>query len=174
MAEGGAAGARGHPATPGLLWRNSAGVQSNLCRRRSGRTEPPPSPRLRPSASTHSVRHPPRLAGPSPSAFFLHRARPLASGGHAHVRQKRVSYWPSLGGGAGERRASPSSPFWLRLLRLKKGREVAQAMWPTLRSVGGVCGLARYSVAGGFLRTSGPASRVPGLLCGGGRSSSTG
>ncbi|XP_031213584.1 L-2-hydroxyglutarate dehydrogenase, mitochondrial [Mastomys coucha] len=47
-------------------------------------------------------------------------------------------------------------------------------MWPTLRSVGGVCGLARYSVAGGFLRTSGPASGVPGLLCGGGRSSSTG
>ncbi|EDL36602.1 L-2-hydroxyglutarate dehydrogenase, partial [Mus musculus] len=50
---------------------------------------------------------------------------------------------------------------------------VAQAMWPTLRYVGGVCGLARYCVAGGFLRASGPASGVPGLLCGGGRRSSS-
>lgn len=51
--------------------------------------------------------------------------------------------------------------------------EVAQAMWPTLRYVSGVCGQAGCCVTGIFLRARGPASRVPGLLCGGGRSSST-
>ncbi|EDM03526.1 L-2-hydroxyglutarate dehydrogenase (predicted) [Rattus norvegicus] len=46
-------------------------------------------------------------------------------------------------------------------------------MWPTLRYVGGVCGRIGCSVAGGFLRASGPVSGVLGLLCRGGRSSST-
>lgn len=172
VAEGEATGARGRPGTPGLLWRNSAGVESSQCGRRSRRVEPPPGPRLRPSSSYSRRTASLRMAGPSPSAFSLRRARPLARGGHAHVRQKRVFHWPLLGGGAGERSASPLESVQVAAAGVEEG-EVAQAMWPTLRYVGGVCGLARYSVAGGFLRASGPASGGPGLLCGGGRSSSS-
>lgn len=40
--------------------------------------------------------------------------------------------------------------------------EVAQATWPTLGYLGGVCGPDRYSVVGGFLHTSWPVSRVSG------------
>lgn len=58
VAEGEATGARGHPATLGLLWWQSAGVQSSLCPRRSGGVEPPPGARLRPRFSTHGVQRP--------------------------------------------------------------------------------------------------------------------
>jgi hypothetical protein len=134
--------------------------------------EPPPGPRLRPSSSYSRRAASLRLAGPSPSVFSFHGARSLASGDHAHVRQTRVFHWLSSGGGAGERRASPLESVQVAGAGVEGG-EVAQAMWPTLRYVGGVCGLARYCVAGGFLRASGPASGVPGLLCGGGRRSSS-
>ncbi|EGW14422.1 L-2-hydroxyglutarate dehydrogenase, mitochondrial [Cricetulus griseus] len=46
-------------------------------------------------------------------------------------------------------------------------------MWPTLRYMGGACGRARCHFARGFLRARERASAGPGLLCGGGRSSST-
>nr|XP_048271586.1 L-2-hydroxyglutarate dehydrogenase, mitochondrial isoform X1 [Myodes glareolus] len=46
-------------------------------------------------------------------------------------------------------------------------------MWPTLRYLGAACGLARCRFAGGFLPASERTPGGPGLLCGGGRSSST-
>ncbi|XP_038193867.1 L-2-hydroxyglutarate dehydrogenase, mitochondrial isoform X2 [Arvicola amphibius] len=46
-------------------------------------------------------------------------------------------------------------------------------MWPTLRYLGTTCGLARRRFAGGFLPASERTPGGPGLLCGGGRSSST-
>lgn len=76
VAEGEVAGARGHPATPGLLWRNGAGVQSSLCWRRLGRVEPLPGPCLRPRSSTHGVRRPcvepARRPRPFPSTALAH------------------------------------------------------------------------------------------------------
>lgn len=122
MAEGEAAGARGHPATHGLLWQPSAGVGSSQrspeARESGSTTRSPPAPSLLYSRRAASL----RPAGPSPSGFSLRRVRPLASRGHAHGRQKRAFHWPSPGGGAGERRASPVVSFGLQRLRLGKGR----------------------------------------------------
>lgn len=65
-----------------------------------------------------------RRAGPSPSTFSPHRARPLASGGHAHVVLKHVFHWLSLGGGAGERRAAPLESVQAATAEVEEG-EVA-------------------------------------------------
>lgn len=133
--------------------------------------EPPPGPRLCPRSSTHGVRRPcvwPTLRPrPFPSTALAHwpaEATPT----RAKARRSLALAW-----GRGWRAARFTLESFQAAAAEVEGGEVAQAMWPTLRYVGGVCGRARCCVARGFLRAGGPASGVPGLLCGGGRSSST-